>query len=329
MAREMTKAGAAVTAQNVDVNLAERFIKFAGVAEKSERTYKIALRQMFNYFAAESIQRPARVDVENWRDSLIEAKKSASTIQLYCTAAKIFFRWLSQEGIYPNIADHMKSKVRINHEHKKDALTKKQASTLIKTAGKREVVSGKRAYKFTAAEVKEKRDKAIIALMATAGLRTIEVSRADIADLIQWQGRFYLVVQGKGRSQKDAKILLAAQVVTLIKDYLKIRGGSADAPLFVSTSRRNKDNRLSTDSISRMVKKNLRAMGIDTPRITAHSLRHTAATTMLLAGVELTQVQQVLRHTNINTTMIYNNAVERMKNQAEQVAANEIFAGLD
>ena len=74
-----------------------------------------------------------------------------------------------------------------------------------------------------------------------------------------------------------------------------------------------------------MVKANLRSAGIDSPRLTAHSLRHTAATTMIIAGVALTQVQQVLRHVNINTTMIYNNAVERMKNRAEQIAANAIF----
>ena len=74
-----------------------------------------------------------------------------------------------------------------------------------------------------------------------------------------------------------------------------------------------------------MIKANLRAAGFDTPRLTAHSLRHTAATAMIIAGVELTQVQQVLRHVSISTTMIYNNAVERMKNQAEQIAANAIF----
>ena len=74
-----------------------------------------------------------------------------------------------------------------------------------------------------------------------------------------------------------------------------------------------------------MVKANLRGVGMDSKRLTAHSLRHTAATTMIIAGVELTKVQQVLRHVNINTTMIYNNAVERMKNTAEQTAANAIF----
>ena len=292
--------------------LIDRFIRFAGVSEKSAATYKIALRQMNKYFAANGIVTPARTDLENWRDKLIAEKKSPSTVQLYLTSAKIFFRWLALEGLYPNIADHLKSRVKINHEHKKDALTAAQAGKLIKS------VNGK--------SFKSKRDKAILALMASAGLRTIEVARADIGDMIQEFGRTYLLIQGKGHSQKDSRVLLPAQVEALIRDYLADRKDADDhAPLFVSTANRNRGQRLSTQAISKMVKANLRAVGIDTPRLTAHSLRHTAATTMIIAGVELTKVQQVLRHVNINTTMIYNNAVERMKNTAEQVAANAIF----
>ena len=293
-------------------DLVDRFIRFAGVADKSASTYKVALRQLNKYFAANSITTPAREDLENWRDGLIADKKSPSTIQLYLTAAKIFFRWLSQEGLYPNIADHLKARVKVNHDHKKDALTASQAGKLIQS------VNGK--------TLKAKRDKAILALMASAGLRCVEVARADYGDMIHEFGRTYLLIQGKGHSSKDAKVLLAAQVVALIKDYLAERKDVADdAPLFVSTANRNRGQRLSTQSISKMVKASLRAVGINTPRLTAHSLRHTAATTMIIAGVGLTQVQQVLRHVNINTTMIYAHAVERMKNTAEQVAANAIF----
>lgn len=292
--------------------LIDRFIRFAGVSEKSATTYKIALRQLNKYFSENHIVAPTREDLETWRDKLIADKKSPATVQLYLTSAKLLFRWLAQEGVYANIADHLKSRVKINHEHKKDALTAAQAGKLIKS------VNGK--------SLKNLRDRAILSLMASTGLRCIEVSRADVADMIHEFGRTYLLIQGKGHSQNDSRVLLPAQVETLIKDYLADRGNvSADAPLFASTANRNRGQRLSTQSISKMVKANLRAVGFDTPRLSAHSLRHTAATAMIIAGVELTQVQQVLRHVNINTTMIYNNAVQRMKNQAEQIAANAIF----
>lgn len=336
--------------------LVDRFIRFAGVSEKSASTYKIALRQLFKYFAANDIAKPTREHLENWRDGLIsgaidgrgithydgekdslgrmfclekvnateyafflvdtngakkDLRKSASTVQLYLTSAKIFFKWLNQENVYPNIADNLKSRVKINHEHKKDALDASNAGKLIKNC--------------QGDSIKAKRDRAILALMMTAGLRTIEVSRADVEDMVREFGRTFLRVQGKGRSEKAEKVLLPAQVVALINDYLKARDNDKAVALFTSTANRNRGSRLSTQTISKMVKSQLRAAGFDTPRLTAHSLRHTAATTMILAGVELTQVQQVLRHVNINTTMIYNNSVQRMKNIAEQTAANAIF----
>ena len=292
--------------------LVERFIDFAGVAEKSAATYKTSLRQMFKYFSVNRIDNPTRKDIENWRDELIALGRKPATIQLYLTSAKIFFRWLAQENFFPNIADNVKARVKQNHEHKKDALTAAQAGALIKS------VKG--------TSEKEKRDKAILALMAATGLRCVEVYRADVKDILRQFGRTYLLIQGKGHSAKDAKVLLPSQVETLICDYLETRGAADNQPLFTSTANRNRGKRLSTQSISKMVKANLRGLGLNTPRLTAHSLRHTAATTMILSGVELSKVQQVLRHVNISTTMIYNNAVERMKNTAEQTAADAIFA---
>ena len=292
-------------------DLVNRWLSFAGVSEKSAATYATALKQLAKYFCVNGITNPRREDLEAWRDELIAAKKSPATVQLYLTSAKIFFRWLAQEGIYANIADNLKSRVKIVHEHKKDALTAKQAGNLLKG--------------INGTSLKSKRDRAIVALMVSCGLRCVEVTRLDCADMIQEFGKTYLLIQGKGHSAKDAKVLLPVQVETLICEYLTERDANDAEPMFVSHANRNRGQRISTQVVSKMVKANLRGVGMDSKRLTAHSLRHTAATTMIIAGVELTKVQQVLRHVNINTTMIYNNAVERMKNTAEQTAANAIF----
>ena len=310
----MTQAILAKTSINIENSsvvseiLVERFLKFAGVADKSARTYLVALRQMFKYFSENSIVNPSRENLENWRDSLIDGGKSASTIQLYITSCKLFFRWLALENVYPNVADNLKSRVKISHEHKKDALTAKQSKSLLKAA------KGKNN------SLMDKRNAAIVAVMMTAGLRTIEICRANVGDIKTIGGATFLYVQGKGRSEKAESVRLAPQVLSLIKAYIK------DSPLFVSTSNRCKNQRLDTQTIRKMVKSKLRAIGLDDSRLTAHSLRHTAATVMLLAGVELTQVQMVLRHKNINTTMIYNNAIERLTNTAELSAANAFFS---
>ena len=292
--------------------LIERFAKFAGVTESSRITYTKSLRQMFRYFAANSIATPTRENLIDWIETMKSIGRAPSTIQLYVTAAKIFFRWLSQEGIFPNIADHLKAGVKPSHNHKKDALSAEQCRELVAN------VKGNSA--------RELRDRAILTLMTTAGLRTIEVVRANVGDIRFERGKVFLNVWGKGRAAADEKILLSKQAHRAIREYLKARGTvQSSEPLFVSTSRRNKNARLETQTIRALVKHNLREIGLDSPRLTAHSLRHAVATNLIFAGVELPKVQMVLRHKNISTTMIYAAAWERFTNNGEQVLSDMIF----
>ena len=294
-------------------SLVKRWLKFAGVSEKSIVTYTTSIKQMLRYFADNNITNPVRENLESWRDMLIDSGKSANTVRLYVTACKLFFRWLSQEEIYKNIADNLKSRVKISTEHKKDFLSSTQSRQLLNQAKG----NGK---------LKDLRDRAIIALMLSAGLRTIEVVRADVKDIRKINNQYYLYVQGKGRSEKAEAVLLAPQVYSLIQGYLKTRGKvKSNEPLFTSTSNRCKDSRLDTQTIRKMVKFNLREIGLDSDRLTAHSLRHTAATTMLLNGVKLEQVQMILRHKPILVTQIYNHAISRLQNQGELIAANIFF----
>ena len=265
---------------------------------------------MFKYFCSNAIINPTRGDIEEWKSEMLATKK-ATTVQLYIIAAKLFFKFLSQHNIYPNITDNMKSD-KVAHEHKKDALTIKQCQALLQS--------------IDISTTKGLRDRAIISLMITAGLRTIEVVRADIGDLHSFADSVYLSIQGKGHDEKSAKVLVASQVYSFIQEYLQTRKNLSNSePLVTSTSRRNFNQRLDTQSISKLVKKKLREIFIDDNRHTAHSLRHTAATQALLNGVPLTQVQQVLRHSNINTTLIYSHVIERMKNKSEQTVADAIF----
>ena len=157
--------------------------------------------------------------------------------------------------------------------------------------------------------------------MITAGLRTVEVSRANVEDLFNRAGKIFLYVQGKGRDEKDAVAKVPAATYKLIQDYLAARGKvKADAPLFCS-----RFGRLDSKFISKIIKTAMRRAGFDSKRLTAHSLRHTAATNALSNGATLRQVQQMLRHTNIATTQIYLHELDRMDNNAEDLAATDLF----
>ena len=177
-----------------------------------------------------------------------------------------------------------------------------------------------------------KRDYAIMALMSVGGLRTIEVSRANVED-VRILGDFtVLYVQGKGRKDRTEFVKLPNPVLKAINEYLRERFDKTDrgnidenAPLFASMSNRNKNGRLTTRTISGIAKRAMRQAGFDSPRLSAHSLRHSAVTLSLLAGADLAEVQAFARHSNISTTQIYSHAVDRINSMCENVISDAIF----
>lgn len=164
----------------------------------------------------------------------------------------------------------------------------------------------------------EKRDYAILSLMLRTGLRDIEVVRADVGDIKPHSGVMVLFVHGKGRSEKDDFVVLTDALLADINRYLDARDPHSPAdPLFASTSNRNKGGRLTTRSVSGIVKQALRNIGLDSERYTAHSLRHTSVTYALMAGAALEETQKMARHADISTTMVYAQHVDRVRSNAE------------
>ena len=225
-----------------------------------------------------------------------------------------------QEGLYENVADNIKG-AKIGREFKKDYLTPEQVKL---------VLSG-----INQDSLKGIRDYAMIALMVTGGLRTIEVSRANIGDIRLNGGNMVLYVEGKGADEKSAYIKLTKPVHEAIKKYLEMRYSNAEYknvdPLFASTSNNNTGGRMTTKSISETVKKCFEWVGLKSDRLTAHSLRHTAVTLILKEGKKagiidiLEQARQVARHAKIETTLIYAHHIDREENIGEELVANVIF----
>lgn len=307
---EIIKAeGAELTTQaGLAADLYIRFVSFLDAKPRTVETYTKALRQLFGFFSDNGITRPTREDIIAFREDLKATGHKPTTIQNYIIAARQFFKWTEQERIYPNVADHVKG-AKLDREHKKDYLTSGQVKAVLADAD--------------SSTLQGKRDKAILALMIGGGLRTIEVVRADIRDLRAVGDSAALYVQGKGRDEKAQYVIISAAVERLIRDYLKARGeAQADLPLFASLSNNSKGQRMTTRAISGIVKAHLIGAGYNSDRITAHSLRHTAVTLSLLAGRPLEEVQQFARHANIETTMIYNHALDKEK--AKQGCADAI-----
>lgn len=305
------QGGDLIEVREIGADLFERFISYLDATPKTIETYTKALRQLFGYFSLNGIKQPQREDIIAFREELSASGHKPTTIQNYITATKLFFSWTAQEKIYPNIAEHLKG-AKLDREHKKDYLTSGQV---------KEVLSG-----IERDSLQGLRDYAILTLMVTGGLRDIEVVRADVGDLRTVGENTVLYVQGKGRQEKTEYVKIDSIVERAIRSYLKARGKVTETdPLFSSLSNNSKGQRLSTRSVSGIVKARLREAGYDSDRLTAHSLRHTAVTLSLLAGKDITEVQQFARHANLATTMIYNHSLDKAKNSCSEAIARAIF----
>ena len=154
--------------------------------------------------------------------------------------------------------------------------------------------------------------------MLRTGLRTIEVSRAQIGDICYMGEQRVLKIWGKGKSEAEKGkgfnfVVLIDEVYNPIKRYLEAdrRGARSGEPLFTSRSHQNQGEQISTRTISGLCKAGLKAIGLDGKEYTAHSLRHTTASLLLGHGQTLLAVQHVLRHVSVNTTQRYTKQKER------------------
>ena len=250
-----------------------------------------------------------RPDLIEYKHSLEMEGKSGLTITSYLTSLRLFYQWMEAEGVYPNIAKVLNLPKRTK-EFRHQPLRPQQAKELL-------------------TEVEESgnlRDIAIMNLLARTGLRTIEVVRADVGDITFKGGQRVLMVKGKGRDEKDNFVILTDKAYRPIAEYLSERGCvRMTDPLFVSESNRDRGGRMTTRSISRIAKNNLRGIGLDDKVFTAHSLRHTTAVSILRGGGTLEDCQLTLRHSNPATTQIYTAFVDeerRLNRQAEGLIDN-------
>lgn len=298
------------TRQTVSADLFKRWITYIDASPKTVATYTRAIKRFFLYLQAAGISQPTRETVVQYREYLKQDHKP-TTVQSYLTAVKLFFQWTDQEGLYPDIANHVKG-AKLDTGHKRDYLTSKQAARLLEGIDR--------------SSLKGLRDYAILSLMVTTGLRTVSVIRADIQDIRTVGDDVALFYQGKGHEEKATFVKLAPPVEEAIRAYLKDRGpADKTAPLFASIAHRNSGQRMTTRSISRLAKEHLVNIGLDSDRLTAHSLRHTAATLNLLNGGTIEETKQLLDHASIDTTLIYSHALERAKNKSEIRIAKAVF----
>lgn len=161
------------------------------------------------------------------------------------------------------------------------------------------------------------RDYCIITLFLNCGMRLAELVGINITDI---RGETLTVV---GKGNKERTIYLNEACISAIDDYMKIRQATRAVAkdknaLFLSS----RNQRISRRTVQHIVEMNVKKLGLDPHKYTTHKLRHTAATLMYQAGVDIRALQEILGHEQLSTTEIYTHiSNEQLK---EAVSSNPL-----
>lgn len=266
---EIEKGRSLKTVENYDRYLT-RFLKFAQIARAKDLDDEV---------------------VRRFRLTINREGLKKSTQNYHLIALRVFLKYLAKREIESLAPDRIE---------------------LAKTGSRElDLVSGNELSRLLdgpkGGDLKALRDKAILELFFSTGLRVSELCSLD-RDLDLTRDEFSI----RGKGEKVRLVFLSPAAKEAIKAYLKKRGDVEEA-LFVSVSDINKNakaSRLTSRSMERLVKRYAIKAGI-TRKVTPHTLRHAFATDLLQNGADIRSVQMMLGHSNISTTQIYTHLTDK------------------
>ena len=354
----------AIEARHFSPELINDFITWIDRSPKTARTYTTNLKQFLAWLRFSGIRNPQRPDIILYREWLLSehdaitltadnweyrTDTAGNPIKVICkpnTAAQYlrsvsqFFKWTAANNLYPDIAANIHAPKVTHTTHRKDAFSFSEIQTIetsITAQAAQQAAAAGNAAKDKAGRIQRsteqgKRLYAMYLLAVNCGLRTIEISRANVKDLETKGGQSWLYIWGKGHTEPDQKKAVAPEVAAAIRDYISSRTDrpTGNSPLFVSTGNRSRGKRIAGTTISTMLKRAMQAAGFDSERLTAHSLRHsTGIAVMELTGNNIYLTQKYMRHSNPATTEIYINSTAKEEQQAADLANNvyDLFHG--
>ncbi|MEN6290770.1 MAG: site-specific tyrosine recombinase/integron integrase [Methanobacterium sp.] len=249
------------------------------------KTYKSIVINFYNFLLAEKNLTDERRVLRAFKKYITHLKRdknvSQNYIYLVTVVVKKFFEF---GGIH--ILNEIKTPKRTKSLPKH--LNEQEVKNLIHAFDKAENLSKH-------AQLRNLRNKVILALLYSSGLRVSELVylHTDNVDLRE------STIRIRGKGEKDRIVLFDDTTKLLIEEYIEKKDD--DTPfLFVNRS----GNHLTPRYIQMMIKDQAKAAGIK-KKVTPHILRHSFATHLLKNGVDIRAIQQLLGHANLSTTQIY------------------------
>lgn len=276
---EVERGRSSKTAENYRLYL-ERFVEFAGDLKVDSITTEII--------------RKYRLWLNRYKNTH-DDELAIITQSYHLIALRGFLRYLSKR----NIKSLTPEKIEL------PKINRKQVSFLDQEDVERLIAT------FNSDKLSSLRDKALVELLFSSGLRVSELVSLD-RDHVNTKRREFTV---RGKGQKDRPVFISQRASEIIEQYLSKRTDNLP-PLFISYSKNvissNDGNyrRLSPRSIQRMIEKHAKLAGI-TKHVSPHTLRHSFATDLLINGADIRSVQAMLGHSNISTTQVYTHITDK------------------
>lgn len=277
---EIERGRSVKTVENYDRYL-ERFFGFAKVKKVSDLTEE-QIREFRLY-----LNRQPGTKVGGRMEPM-----KRRTQNYYLIALRAFLKFLRKRGIEA-----------LSPEHIELAKVPERSLALISTKELDRLLSAPDLK-----TLEGKRDKAILELLFSTGLRISELCGLSIDDVDLSRDEFS--VRGKG--DKVRVVFLSDTAKKTLQDYLKSRKDMDDA-MFIRYGRKANDGgelRIQPRAVQRLLKTYATKAGI-TRKVTPHVIRHSFATDLLSNGADLRSVQALLGHANIATTQIYTHVTDK------------------
>jgi integrase/recombinase XerD len=247
----------------------KKFLEF--IRSQKNANFQTSLAEGGNKRQPENI---TQTDIKAYLAYLIsEKRQSPSSVNLALCALKFFYEEVLEKDIFKKISTPKQEK------KIPTVLTKEEIFAMINT-------------------IKNKKHKLLIELMYSSGLRVSEAVALKIED-INLDERIAKIVAGKGK--KDRLVILSRNLSKSLKKYLEKRKFESS---YIFPTQKNKQEHMSIRQAQKIVNNAAKKAGIK-KRVFCHALRSSFATHLLEAGTDIRIIQELLGHTNIQTTQRY------------------------
>jgi len=264
----------------------DNFIRYLEVqrdaSQHTLRAYRKDLEE-FSSFVKKQAEEVELIDVRGFIAHQIRDGLSKTTVGRRLASIRSFLRFLQKEGYINSNPAKLVSTPKAQRPLPK-FLTVDDVFSLVEKPGNIGFVHS--------------RDRAILELLYSSGLRVAEISGLTVDDISTKEG----LVKVRGKGKKERIVPVGSKAVDAVKSYMveKILLKKKDRAMFLN----RKGTKLSERGIRRIVVKYAKMAGIN-EQIGPHTLRHTFASHLLQSGADLRVIQELLGHASLSTTQKY------------------------